>query len=318
MNGKESPATLGHEFSGIIDEVGENVKGLFKGQRAVVRPTIYDGKCPACKGGNRHCCENIRFIGLSGKSYLPHGKSLQRDIADNWDLQGYGGGMSRFIVAPSEHFYALPDDVSMEAGALVEPLAVAWHAVKLSPFKPNDTAIVLGGGPIGIGVIQVLKLRGAQNIILVELMENRKQLAKELGATHILDPKNCDIPAEILKLTHKRGADVIFDSAGVEIALNGIIGACRVHGTIVNIAVWEKKPSLAVNDITYSEINYMGAALYDEQSFLSVIEALSDGQLNTDKMITARIKLEDAVEKGFRELIDHRDGHCKILIDAQA
>lgn len=296
MEGKESPVTLGHEFSGIIDEVGENVEGLFKGQRAVIRPTIYDGKCPACKGGNRHCCENIRFIGLSG----------------------YGGGMSHFIVAPPDHFYVLPDNVSMEAGALVEPLAVAWHAVKLSPFKPNDTAIVLRGGPIGIGVIQFLKLREAKNIILVELMENRKQLAKELGATHILDPKECDIPTEVSKLTHKQGADVIFDSAGVEVALNGIIGACRVHGTIVNIAVWEHKPSLSVNDITYSEINYMGAALYDELSFLSVIQALSYGQLNTEKMITARIKLEDAVEKGFRELIDHRDRHCKILIDAQA
>lgn len=247
--------------------------------------------------------------------------------------------MAHFIVAPLENFYALPDNVSLEAGALVEPLAVAWHAVNLSPFKANGTAIVLGGGPIGIGVIQVLKLQGARNIILVELMENRKKLAEELGATHIFDPKECDIPAEVSKVTDKNGADVIFDSAGVEVALNGIIGACRVHGTIVNIAVWEDKPSLAVNDMTYSEVNYMGAALYDELSFLNVIQALSYGelihkccfqswckisltvdlgQLNTDKMITARIKLADAVEKGLRELVDHRDRHCKILIDAQA
>ncbi|KAJ6001148.1 alcohol dehydrogenase [Penicillium waksmanii] len=251
-NGNEIPVTLGHEFSGIIEE-------------------------------------------------------------------RYGGGMARFIVAPLEHFYALPDNVSLEAGALVEPLAVAWHAAKLSPFKANDTALVLGGGPIGIGVIQVLKLRGAKNIILVELMENRKKLGKELGATHIFDPKECDIPAEVSKVTNEVGADVIFDSAGVEVALNGIIGACRVHGTIVNIAVWENKPSLAVNDMTYSEINYMGAALYDEQSFLDVIKALSYGQqLNTDKMITARIKLAEAVEKGLQELVNHRDRHCKILIDAQA
>ncbi|CAI7585771.1 unnamed protein product [Penicillium pancosmium] len=269
--GKETPVTLGHEFSGIIEEVGEDVKGLVKGQRAVVRPTIFDG---------------------------------------------YGGGMARFIVAPQEHFYILPNNVSLEAGALVEPLAVAWHAVNLSPFKINDTALVLGGGPIGIGVIQVLKLQGAKNIILVELMENRKKLAKELGATHIFDPKECDIPTEVSKVTDKKGADIIFDSAGVEVALNGIIHACRVHGTIVNIAVWEDNPSLDVNDMTYSEINYMGAALYDERSFLSVIHALSYGQLDAEKMITARIKLEDAV-KGLQELIDHRDRHCKILIDAQ-
>lgn len=191
---------------------------------------------------------------------------------------GYGGGMAHHIVAPAEHYYKLPDNISLESAALIEPLAVAWHAVNISPFKFNDTVLVLGGGPIGIGVIQVLKLQGAKRIIVVELMDNRKEMANDFGATDILDPREVDIPEAVHKITDNKGVDVIFDTAGVEVALNGVIPAARVHGTIVNIAVWEKKPAVMVNDMTYKEVNYMGAALYDEASFRNVIEALNYGE----------------------------------------
>lgn len=185
--------------------------------------------------------------------------------------------MANQIVAPAEHFYPLPDNVSLETAALTEPMAVAWHAVNRSPFKSNDNVLVLGGGPIGIGVIQVLKLQQAKRIFVVELMENRKELARSYGATDILDPREVDIPETVHRITENQGVDVIFDSAGVEVALNGVIPACRVHGTIVNIAVWAKRPAVKVNDITYNEVNYMGAALYDETSFKDVIRALSYG-----------------------------------------
>lgn len=185
--------------------------------------------------------------------------------------------MAQHIVAPAEHYYRLPDNVSLESAALIEPLAVAWHAVNISPFKFNDSVLVLGGGPIGIGVIQVLKLQGAKKILVVELMENRKRLAESYGATDILDPRDGDVPEAVHKITNNEGVDVIFDTAGVEVALNGVIPACRVHGTIVNIAVWEERPAVKVNDLTYKEVNYMGAALYDETSFKDVIEALNYG-----------------------------------------
>jgi len=156
---------------------------------------------------------------------------------------------------------------------------VAWHAVNVSPFKTGDNALVVGGGPIGIGVVQVLKLQGAKEIVVVELVESRKQLARDFGATRVLDPREVDVPEAMQELTSGIGADVIFDTAGVENALSGAIPACRVHETIVNIAVSEKRPAVQVNNLMYQEVRYIGAALYDETSFQDVIRALSYGEI---------------------------------------
>ncbi|OGM49184.1 putative alcohol dehydrogenase [Aspergillus bombycis] len=296
ITGRSCPVTLGHEFSGIVEEVGEGVAHVSPGQRVVVRPTIFDRQCTACKRGYEHCCENIGFIGLSG----------------------YGGGLAKYHVASVGHFYPIPDNVSLEAAALIEPLAVAWHAVDRSSFKMGDNVMVVGGGPVGIGIVQVLKLQGAKNIMLSELYDKRRRFASEYGATHTFDPVQEDVTQRVMEVTDSVGADVIFDAAGVEKALNSVIGACRTHGTIINVAVWENKPAIPVNDLMYIEVNYTGSALYDEGSFEAVIKALGYGQLQPEKMVTSKIKLNETVEKGLETLANDREDHCKILIDVQA
>jgi 2-desacetyl-2-hydroxyethyl bacteriochlorophyllide A dehydrogenase len=306
---------MGHEFGGVVEEVGEGVTHLVPGQKAVVRPTIFDRKCPPCKLGYEYCCENIGFIGLSGTwpEILCTAKNVLMIIAT-----GYGGGFAEHVVAPAEHFYPIPDNISMESAAMIEPLAVAWHAVNLSPFKEGDSVLIVGGGPLGLCILQVLKMRGAKFTMVAELMESRKKSANDFGATHIFDPTDIDIPEKVRELTDGIGADVVFDTAGVERALDGAIGACRVHGTIVNVAVWEKRPSIRVNEMMYHEVKYLGAALYDEKSFTSVIEAIAKGELQPEGMITDKIGLEDVIEKGFKSLLEGRDKHCKILVDPQA
>ncbi|KAE8151762.1 chaperonin 10-like protein [Aspergillus avenaceus] len=293
---RSSPVTLGHEFGGIVEEVGDGVTHVSPGQRVVVRPTIFDRDCAACKRGYEYCCENIGFIGLSG----------------------YGGGLAKYHVAPAEHFYAIPDDVSLEAAALIEPLAVAWHAVQTSPFKMNDSVLVIGGGPVGIGIVQVLKLQGARHIIVSELYEKRRRFAIQYGATHAFHPGEENLVQKVMEITGSIGADVVFDAAGVERALKDAVSSCRTHGTIVNVAVWEKEPVVPVNKLMYNEVNYTGSALYDERSFVAVIKALEYGQLKPERMITAKVKLTETVEKGFHTLVNDREDHCKIVIDVQA
>ena len=202
---------------------------------------------------------------------------------------------------PDTAIKKLPDNVSLEVGALVEPLAVGWHAVEMSPFKAGDSVIILGGGPIGLAVVQALKGKGCENIIVSEVSQRRRQFATDFGAHHTIDPVKVDVVEEVAKLTGGKGADVGFDAAGVQVGLDGAMQAIRAHGTLVNIAVWEKRATLQMNDLVFRERVYMGVgkfygiyekwgcgkltmcplfllACYALGDFEAVLQAISEGQ----------------------------------------
>jgi threonine dehydrogenase-like Zn-dependent dehydrogenase len=160
----------------------------------------------------------------------------------------------------------------------VEPLAVAWHAVNLSPFKEGDSVLVLGGGPIGLAVVQSLKARGAGKIIVSEPAPRRREFAKQFGAHHVLDPVSEDITAKVLELCDGRGANIAFDAAGVQAGVDQAILAIRARGTFVNIAVWEKPISIHPNHLTFRERNYIGVATYVQGDFEDVINAIASGK----------------------------------------
>ena len=160
----------------------------------------------------------------------------------------------------------------------MEPLAVAWHAVNLSPFKKGDSVLILGGGPIGLAVIQVLKARGAEKIILSEMAPRRKEFAKRFGAHYVLDPSKDDVVARVKDICDGQGANVAFDAAGVQAGLDQAMQAIRARGTLVNIAVWEKTATITPNWLCFRERKYMGSATYQEGDFQDVLDALSSGE----------------------------------------
>jgi len=205
--------------------------------------------------------------------------------------------------------------VPLEIGALVEPLAVGWHAVKVSPFKKDDTALILGGGPIGISTILALKANGCKNIIVSEVSKKRQEFAKKFGAHHIIDPTKEDMIARTRKLTDNKGAHVTFDCAGVQAALDQAVHATRARGCIVNIAIWEKPCTINTNDFNFKERLYMGIATYAVGDFQEVLDALSNGSMQPHAMITQKIKLAEVEEKGFKSLIHDKDNQVKILVE---
>lgn len=246
--------------------------------------------------------------------------------------------------------YEIPDRVSMEVAgkyslcslavgscaspALVEPLAVAWHAVKISPFKWGDSVLVLGGGPIGLAVIQVLKARGAEKIILSEIAPGRKEFGKKFGAHYVLDPSEDDVVARVKEICDGRGANVAFDAAGVQTGLDQAMQAIRARGTLVNIAVWEKTATITPSWLCFRERNYMGVATYQEGDFQDVLDALSFGEsmtyggfktqhltylllgmLKPASMITKKIRMDEVEEEGFKTLVHDKDNHIKILVE---
>lgn len=215
------PIAIGHEFSGEVVEIGAKVDTAFKvGDKVAVQPTLACFSCEPCHGGHINSCESGGFVGLSGK----------------------GGGMTDYVCVDPQFVFKLPDHVSLEVGALVEPLAVAWHAVDQYPISPGETeAIVFGAGPIGLAVIQCLKARGVTTIIVVELAKQRQEHALHFGATHLIDPTKEDTVKRAKEITKGAGPHLALDAAGVPASLKAAAAAVKARGTVVNIAIWERE-----------------------------------------------------------------------------
>ncbi|CAL3964075.1 unnamed protein product [Diplocarpon coronariae] len=293
ITGEKVPLTLGHEFSGTVVEVGEGVTSHRVGDRVCVQPIIFDGTCGACVDGYINCCYSNGFIGLSG----------------------CGGGLSDFTSCPATSAIPLPDAVSLEVGALVEPLSVAWHAVKASPFAAGDAVLVIGGGPIGLALVQVLRAKGAGKIIVSEVSPRRKQFSAEFGADHVLDPTTVDVVTEVRRLCGGQGVHVGFDAAGVPPGLKAGIECLRARGTLVNVAIWEKPTPIFPNDLVFKERKYMGVATFIAGDFAEVLDAIVSGAIKPANMITKKVKLADTVSEGFNTLINDKDNHVKVLVE---
>lgn len=291
ITGDVVPITLGHEFSGEVVEVGDGAEANV-GDRVAIEPTLFCGECTECRRGDRNLCKKLGFYGLSGG----------------------GGGMSEHAVVPAYMVHKLPEGLSTEQGALVEPIAVGLRAVRRSGLKEGQSAIVFGAGPIGAVTVQCLKAAGAGLIIVAEVAEARKRKAKEIGADFVIDPTEEDVVEKVHELTDGDGTDVSFDAAGIQETFQTALKATRKGGTVVNIAIWEGEISIHPNDIVLGELDIRGTICYSTEDFSDTISMLKNGEIETEGLITERIPLSDVVERGFEELVAHKDRHVKILV----
>ncbi|CAP95129.1 hypothetical protein NUH16_008339 [Penicillium rubens] len=296
LTDEKLPTTLGHEFSGTVEEIGSGVTGFKVGDRVVVKPNLFDGTCSNCSLGIFNCCERVAFIGFSSQA----------------------GGLSDHLVVDSRHAIPLPESIPLDIGALVEPLAVAWHAVSRSPLQRNDTVLVVGAGPIGLAIIQVLKVKGITSIVAVEVSERRRGFALALGATEVLNPVDVDAVTQIRALTKNAGADVVFECSGAQAGLDTAVAGLRVRGTMVVVSLWEHRPTIDTFAVVFQEKNVIGAALYDDGDFEAVMDEIASGGIQPRPMITSKIRMEDVDVRGFKALIEERDKHVKILVDISA
>lgn len=287
------PITLGHEFSGVVKDPGDS---NFKvGDAVVVQPSIFCSACPACSAHAENVCDGAGFIGLSG----------------------WGGGLSDAVTVPGDAVLKLPDNVPLDVGALVEPLSVAWHATSAAPLNSNDTVLVLGGGPIGLAVIQCLVARKVTKIIVAEVAIRRQQFAKEFGATRVLNPMVDDVVAICKEITRGVGPDVVFDCAGVPASIKTACNAVKARGNVVNVAIWEKEIDFQPNWLVFKEAKYSAVLGYQRADWIAVLEHLKDGSLKPQNMITSKIRLENLVQDGILALVHDKDNHVKILVDIQ-
>lgn len=290
LTGESVPVTLGHEFAGVVDEVGDGVTHVAVGDRVVVEPYLTCGTCPPCRAGRYNVCQTLGFIGLSGG----------------------GGGFSERVVAAGPRVFGL-GDLSTEIGALVEPLAVAYHAVRLSKAGPGSTAAVFGSGPIGLVTTAALRAAGVEQVIVVEPAAARKAMAPGAGATTVVDPTGSDVLEAVRDLTGGAGVDVAFECAGIDGVLANAIRTAKAGGLVVNVAIWGHPATVAMNDLVFNEVAVLGSLAYCDDHE-ATIRLLQDGKVDAEQFITGRIGVEDIVEGGFRELVENKDENVKILV----
>jgi len=176
---------------------------------------------------------------------------------------------------------------------------------------------VLGGGPIGLAVVQTLVAHGTKKIIMSEIAAQRQAFAREFGAHHVLAPNVYDLVAVSRELCRGEGPDIVFDCAGVPASFDTACRAIKPRGTVVNVAIWEKGVTFDPNVLVFKEGKYVAVLGYQKKDFEEVIRAIADGRLKPNRMITRKIGLEDLVEKGIWALVKEKDKHVKILVDME-
>ncbi|MDN4599125.1 zinc-dependent alcohol dehydrogenase [Leifsonia virtsii] len=282
-----TPATIGHEMSGTIAEVGPGVDGWAVGDAVTVMPLDWDGTCPACLAGNQHICQNLDFIGIDSP-----------------------GALQQLWNVPASTLVRLPEGVSLRDAALVEPVAVAVHDVRRSELAPGDKAVVIGAGPIGVLIATVATAFGA-DVVVAEIDANRRAAAEEMGL-RTLDPSAVDQVAWVNEWTGGAGADVVFEVSGAAAAVLGATSLAKVRGTLVVVAIHSQPRPIDLHRLFWRELRILGARVYERPDFERAIELVAEGAIPADRLITRVVPLLE-VASAFETLEAGRA--MKILVE---
>lgn len=284
------PVTIGHEMSGIIDAIGEGVSDFSVGEKVVVRPLDDRGVKPSDKGFN-HICEDLKFIGIDSP-----------------------GSMQQYWNVPAFTLHKLKQETDLKLAALIEPLAVAVHDVRLSGLVAGETAVVLGGGPIGLLVALVAKETGA-DVIVSEVNENRILKARELGLNAV-NPTKIDLIGYVQERTKGRKADVVFEVAGVQPALDVMTEIAGIRGRILMVAIHGQKREVDLFKFFWKELKLIGARVYEKEDYEKAIALITANELPFEEMITYVQPLSN-IQQVFENIENNPDG-MKVLMDCQA
>jgi (R,R)-butanediol dehydrogenase / meso-butanediol dehydrogenase / diacetyl reductase len=287
---------MGHEFAGEVVEVGADVEGIAVGDRVTGLPIQPCGACTRCREGSRHLCEvwTTRSIGYG----LPGGFAERLRIPDAV-LDG--------------NVHRLPDALTFEDGALVEPLAVGVHAVGRADLDGVEVAVVLGLGTIGLQVAQVLLARGVPRVIGADLSPLRRSVAAQLGVTAVAGG---DIGAAVAEAADGREVDVVFEATGAPALVQGAMELVRAGGTVIVIALYERRGEIDPTLMVQKELTVRGSAIYTSAEFHEAIELLATGRAQAQPLITHRHGLEELGE-AFEAQLD-KDAAIKVMVSPAA
>jgi L-iditol 2-dehydrogenase len=289
------PLVMGHEAAGVVAEVGALVERFRPGDRVTFDSTVCCGECFFCCRGESNLCDERRVLGVSCGEYRRQ------------------GAFAEFIAVPQHIVYGLPDALSFEQAALVEAVSVAFHAVRRTPVRSGDSAVVVGAGMIGQLVIQTLRRAGCGRVIALDLDESRLRLARDFGADEAVNAASPDARAVVLDLTHGRGADVAFEVVGSSAAFRAAVASLRKGGTLTLIGNLSPAVEMPLQQVVTREITLVGACASSGE-YPACIDSVARGEIDVRPFISAYAPLEEG-PMWFERLRRQEPGLMKVVLN---
>lgn len=289
LSGAVAPITLGHEFSGYVAEIGDGVTGLVPGAPVVIEPNYRCGDCPSCRAGRYHLCRYFGFAGLMGD-----------------------GGMAQYAVVPAYMVHPLPEGFDLAQAAVLEPAAVALHAIRRSGLRAGDSAVVIGLGPVGLLVCALLRLRGVETVIGIDPVAARRDQAQAAGATVLAAGASQDTADRVRELVGGTGADAAFEVVGAQATFTTGLHATRSGGRLVLVGLADQLQFNAF-DLVNQEISIIPSVGYND-CHRELIDLVHSGRLDLSAFTNDVVALEQAPQvlvemaaggiRGVKTLID--------------
>jgi len=288
------PMIMGHEMSGIVIEVGSEVSSFKPGDRVTVQPILYCGQCVYCKQGLINICSNRRFLGTMDQN----------------------GAFSDEICIEEKNVFHIPDSISDIEGALIEPLAVAYRAVRQVMPVENKTVMICGTGAIGLLLLAVVRYFGAGKTIVTDLSDFRLEIAKKNGADIIINPAKQDLKQELLENGVYDSIDISFEAVGATPTAQQTVDYVRNKGNIVWVGNSAPMVTINMQNIVTREVVIKGTYIYTEEDFADSIRLLADGNIKISNIVSKIIPLEEAPAM-FEKLSIGPGELIKVLVDLQ-
>jgi L-iditol 2-dehydrogenase len=288
------PMVMGHELAGTI-VIPAAKSRLEKGDKVVIQPKLYCGECAFCGQGLTNLCSGAEFFGVMSKN----------------------GGMAEYLAVPERCLHRVRQDLNVQKACMTEPLAVAYRAAHQVPdntLRRAEYTLLVGAGTIGLLILQVIKLRGARNIIVSDMSDYRLDIAQTLGAEFCINPQKEDFPARIREITANEMVDVAFEAVGFAASVSQAHSALKNRGTIVWVGLAQQLIEINMHRIVTAELNVSGSFLYSEKDFSDSLKLIEAGKIQLDPIITKSVDLEEGVQ-AFQNLKNNQDGRIiKIIL----
>jgi (R,R)-butanediol dehydrogenase / meso-butanediol dehydrogenase / diacetyl reductase len=283
------PQILGHEISGVVAAIGNDVAGFSVGDAVTVMP-LDTSRCLSRDISHSHICEHLKFMGIDSP-----------------------GGFQSYWTVPAYTLHHLPTGMPLHYGALIEPLAVACHDIRMGQVQAGEDVIIIGGSPIGMLVAMVAKSTGA-NVLVSEINPYRVEFARSLGIDAI-NPKECDLFEYVLEKTDGRGADVVFEVTGSTAGAEVMTQLPRIRGRIVVVGIFNKPTPVDLFRFFWRELNLQGARVYEHQDFDHAIDLAASGHLALDRIITQICPVDEL--QASLQLMESGGEVMKILLEIE-